>query len=256
MKVLSWNIAGGHTFSGAIEDALNYEKEDLQYFKHQIKQLNPDVVALQEAHTHNEDDSKTHSGILAKELGYKFFENHPYGRSHIKEGNKLSLATLSKFKIINSFFHQLPNPNLTIIRPNGDTWITFDVGFLVTTISYNEEKIVVMNCHLAPFHYFERDYDEPEFQKIRDDITELLVPFSTNPTVVLGDFNYSSLRKILPDVFENNKYKEAFEDTETTPGKGQQDHILFTKHWELKNVEIRKANSDHHMCIVDLDLEA
>lgn len=254
MKIVSWNIAGGHTFSGTVEDALNYDRENLKHFELQIKQINPDIIGLQEAHTHDTDDEQTHVNILAKNLGYKNFANHPYGRSHIKAGNRLSLATLSRFPIINSFFHQLPNPNLTIKRSNGDTWVTFDVGFLISMISYNGQQIVVMNCHLAPFHYFGREYDEPEFQNIRDDITELFISFSDKPTLVLGDFNYANLRKILPEVFEQQNYEEAFENVETTPGKGQQDHILFTKHWKLEKYEIKKANSDHHMCTADFDL--
>jgi endonuclease/exonuclease/phosphatase family metal-dependent hydrolase len=256
MKVLSWNIAGGHTITGAVEESLNYNTEDLPYFEQQIKQLNPDVVGLQEVHTPDKDDTQTQAGILAKAVGYKYFENQPYGKSHIKDGNKISLAMLSKYPIINSFFHQLPNPNLTIKRPNGDKWVTFDVGFLVNTIRYKEQKIVIMNCHLVPFHYFERNYDESEFQYIRDDIAELLSPFSETPTIVLGDFNYADLRKIIPDVFENQKYKEAFEHVETTPEKGQQDHILFTKHWNLKKYEIRKGKSDHHMCIADFNFSS
>ncbi len=255
MKILSWNIAGGHTFLGTVEDALSYEKEDLKYFEQQIKQVNPGIIALQEAHTHEIDIGQNHANILSKDLGYKYLENHPYGKSHIKKENELSLTTLSKYPITSSFFHQLPNPGLTIKRPNGDNWVTFDVGFLVTTIIYDEQKIIVMNCHLAPFHYFERDYQEEEFQNIRDDITELLNPFSKIPTIVLGDFNYGNLRKILPAVFENQKYMEAFENIETTPGKGQQDHILYSSLWELESCEVKKANSDHYLCIADLKLK-
>jgi endonuclease/exonuclease/phosphatase family metal-dependent hydrolase len=255
MKILSWNIAGGHTFTGAVEDSLNYEQDNLLYFEQQIQRVNPHIVALQEAHTNDEDHEQTQVGIIAKNLDYKYFENHPYGRSHIKEGNKLSLATLSKFPIVNSFFHKIPNPNLTTVRPNGDTWVTFDVGFLISTISYNEQEITVMNCHLAPFHYFKRDYNELEFQNIRDDITNLLMKFSKKPTIVLGDFNYAELRKILPEIFLNEDYREAFENVETTPGKGQQDHILYTSQWNLEKHEIRKANSDHHLCIADFKFD-
>lgn len=250
MKVLSWNIAGGHTSDTG--ESVKYEKEDLQYFEQQIKLVNPDIAALQESHTHNEDIKQIQANIIAKDLGYRYVENHPYGKSHIKEENQLSVGTLSKYPIISSYFHQLPNPNLTIERPNGDTWITFDVGFLVTTITYHEQKAVIMNCHLAPLHYFKRSYDEPEFQNIRDDITELLLPFSEIPTIVMGDFNYADLRKILPKIFEQQKYQEAFENVDTTPGKKQQDHILFTKHWKLEKYEILQANSDHHMCVSTL----
>lgn len=253
MKIVSWNIAGAHTFKGRVEDASSYEKEDLEYFISQLVSLNADIISLQESHTPLMGDEPPQAEIIARNLGYKFVINHPYfDRSHIKQGQRLSLAIISKAPVENSYFHLLPNPNLRVVRPNGDVWVTFDAGFLVVSLGYKGTTINVANCHMIPFHYFNRDF--LEFDGIKNDASDFLRGLAQEPTLVTGDFNYNDLRKLLPDVLES-MYYEAFEGIETAPERGQQDHILFSKHWNLRGYDVRKANSDHYLCVAELALK-
>jgi endonuclease/exonuclease/phosphatase family metal-dependent hydrolase len=255
MKIVSWNIAGGYTFKGAIEDALSYEKENLEYFIDQLGKSKAEIICLQEVHIPTNQNKFPQSDVIAKKLGYKHVTNYIYGgKSHIKEQQQLALATISKLSIQKSYFHKLPNPNLKITRPNGDIWISFDVGFLVTQIDYNGQKVNVLNTHLVPFHYFERDFSEPQFQNIREDISNFLIKLSEEPTIAAGDFNYNNLKNLLPQVFEERRYKEAFEDVETTPGRGQQDHILFTNQFNLQDFKVQKVDADHCLCVATLSL--
>lgn len=120
MKFICWNIAGGHMFRESLEDAISYDEEGLDYFIEKLKGENADVVVLQEAHTPIKKGEAAQSEIIAKRLGYSFTTNHPYGHSHIKSGQQLSLSTLSKFPITRSYFQKIPNPGLSIVRPNGD----------------------------------------------------------------------------------------------------------------------------------------
>lgn len=246
MKIVSWNIAGGHTFRGRVEDASSYEKEDLDYFIDQLTVLEPEIISLQEAHTPTDQTHSSQAQTIAQNLGYEFV-NHPYSdRSHIKQGQRLSLATISKFPIEKSYFHLLPNPNLKTVRPNGDVWVSLDVGFLVTEVDYRGLKVNVGNCHMVPYHYFGRDF--LEFEDIRNAISGFLISLSERPTLVAGDFNYNNLRELLPTIFENGRYQESFEGIETAPGRGQQDHILYSKDWTLGNYEVRKLDADHYLC--------
>jgi endonuclease/exonuclease/phosphatase (EEP) superfamily protein YafD len=200
------------------------------------------------------DNNKSQAEIIAKALDYDFKEI-TYGNSHIKEEQHLALATLSKYPIKKSYFHKLPNPNLTMRFPDGKVWESFDVGFLTVKIDYKEKPITVANCHLVPFHYFKRDFAEPAFQDIRDDISEFMVSLKDESVIVGGDFNYNNLRSLLPTVFESDQYNEVFEDIETRPGRGQQDHILYSSQWNLSSYEIKKADADHYLCIADFDLK-
>jgi endonuclease/exonuclease/phosphatase family metal-dependent hydrolase len=255
MRFASWNIAGGHTFRKSLEDAISYEEENLQYFIDELNKVDADVVVLQEAHTPDDAKEKNQSALIAEMLGYAVAGNHPYShRSHIKNGNKLTLATLTKHPVVSSNFHQLPNPKLTVTRPDGDVWMSFDVGFLNNIIEYRGAQINISNGHMVPFHYFKRDFSEPEFQPVRDSILELYRLLAHNPTLAGVDFNYHDLQKLLPALFENHLYDEAFVGIETTPGRGQQDHVLFSNHWKLKKAEVRKVTADHFICIADFDL--
>lgn len=254
MKFICWNIAGGHIFRESLEDAISYDEENLDYFIEKLRDENADVIVLQEAHTPIEKGGVAQSEIIAKRLGYSFAANHSYGHSHIKNGQQLSLSTLSKFQMIRSDFHKIPNPGLSIVRPNGDKWISFDVGFLVCEIDYNGTSINIANGHMVPFHYFKRDFSEPNFHNVRSTISKLCISLSEKPTLIGADFNYNNVIALLPDIYKNDLYREAFIGIETTPGRGQQDHVLFSRQWHFVNSEVKKVEVDHFLCSFEANL--
>lgn len=256
MKVVSWNIAGGHQLTSNVKDAIGYEKENLDYFIQRLAEINPNIICLQEAHI-SKDKKINQSALIAKALGQTFFAAHPYegGDSHIKPNNLLSLGTISEFPITSNQYYKPPNPRLTIKRINGKLWHTLDMGILVSEINFQGRLINIVNIHLLPLHYYKRDWREKQFQNIRDFIANLLMKLSEKPTIAIGDFNYANLKNIYPKIFIKDKYKEAFLE-DTTPEKGQQDHILFTKHWVLKAAEvIKNVEADHYICLVKLNLK-
>jgi len=255
MRFACWNMAGGHTFNQSLEDGISYEKENLSYFIGELKKVNADIIVLQESHTPIDGREKSQAELIATELGYNLAGNHIYQNpSHIKTGNGLSLAILSKYPTSGSVFHEVPNPHLTIVRPNGDTWKTYDVGFLTCTVDYQKTTINIVDGHMVPFHYFKRDFMEDDFSPIRKSITDLFLSLGEKSTIIGCDFNYNDVPKLLPQVFENALYREAFVGIETTPGRGQQDHVLFSHAWKLIKSEVRKASADHFICIADIEL--
>lgn len=254
MKILSWNIGGAHVLSESLKDEIVYDKEDVGYFAEKMKDSDCEIIGLQEAHTSSDKIERSHPEIFADYLKFNYFDSHAYGKSHIKAENYLSLCNISKHKITKTYFHKTPNPGLRIERPNGDIWVSFDVGFSISEIEYEDRKINFVNGHMVPFHYFKRDFTEMEFKPIRNDISQLFLELSEAPTLIVGDFNYNDLQKIIPAVFTNGRYKEPFVNIETTPGRGQQDHILYSAHWDLVGCDIVKLNSDHYQCIADLKL--
>jgi hypothetical protein len=254
MKIICWNIAGGHMFRESLEDAISYDEENLDYFIEKLRIENADAVLLQEAHT-TVKSGESQAEIIAKQLGLPFLENHPYGCSHIKDGEQFSLSVLSRFPIAKFRFHKIPNPGLSVIRPNGDKWVSFDVGFLACEIDYNEVSINLVTGHMVPFHYYKRDFAEPDFENIRTAISELFISLGEKPTVIGADFNYNRLDLLLPGIFKDDLYKEGFVGIETTPGRGQQDHMLFSRQWHLMSSEVKKLETDHFLCGMEVSLD-
>ncbi len=257
VSVGTWNIGGGFKFDKKIQDGFSYETEDLDYFISHIPESKIDILSIQEAHsaTKPNTDKEHQIKTIGEALNFNFTNSYPYGPSHIKAGNLLSLGNVTRFSIIDSEFYKLPNPNLTIERENGDIWKSFDVGFLVSKIDFLGTEINLINGHMVPFHYFEKDFMDPEFDHIRDAITEILIETSDLPTIIATDFNYPDIQTLLPKVFQNNLFYSSFNNQETAIGKGQQDHILFSNHWSLIDYKINSnTRSDHFMCISEIQL--
>jgi len=256
MKVLSWNIGGGYTLiDGRIQDGNSYDKEDFQWFLDQLDGKKYDFIGLQEAHVPFDTGRPSQIQQVAHSTKCQYHKQHDYADSFIQSGNRLAIGSVSRYEILESYFYKLPNPELKFVRPNGDTWVTFDVGFLIFRIQYQETEVIILNCHLIPFHYFKRNLNETEFQPIRDSIVELFHKYKDIPTIALGDYNYENLQEVLPELYTEFGFKDVFTDVETAPGKGQQDHILYSKHWEMRGYDIIKGKSDHHQCIAELELK-
>jgi hypothetical protein len=65
MKVISWNIAGGHKFVGSVSDAATYEVEDLDYFIKNLTAEKGDLLGLQEVHTPTDEHEQSQASIIA-----------------------------------------------------------------------------------------------------------------------------------------------------------------------------------------------
>lgn len=255
MKIVTWNIAGGHKLTPNVKDAIGYDKEDLDYFISRLKEVNADIICLQETHL-SRDKKYNQTEIIAQGLkrSYCLTQQYEEGESHIKPNHTLAFGTISKYPILSCSHHQPANPNLMIKRHNGKIWRTMDMGILVSEIKILGKIVNLANAHLFPFHYYKKDWSDKEFKHIRKFITDLLIKLSEKPTIAIGDFNYADLKKIYPKIFTKEKYKEAFL-AETTPGKGQQDHILFTKHWSLEEAQVIKdVEADHYICLAELNV--
>ena len=256
MKVATWNIAGGHPLLGSGAEALreNYAQETLGYFTETLRKVNVDCVALQETHIAFHGDGSSQADVIGSELRLHVSPSQPYGKSHIKDGRLLALANLSRLPILQTYFHKLPNPGLTVVRPDGARWVSQDVGFLVSQVLFQEELIQFVNGHMVPFHYFGRSFHELAFQRIRDDISHLFMALAQTGTIIAADFNYTNLQDLLPRIFEDGSYQDAF-IADTTPDKGQQDHILLSKQWQYRSCEIKKTETDHYLCLADVTLK-
>ncbi len=253
MKLISWNIGGAFPLISRTKEwsRNDYAQENIEAFIPPLQRDNADVICLQEIHAESLTGSQQ-AATLSEALHMKPSQIYSYNNdSHIKPGSHLAMVTLSKQTIKKSTIQKPPNPNLSVTRPNGAIWRTLDCGFLISEVEYKGQTIYVVNGHLVPFHYYGRNFSESSFDFIREAITNILVPLSNRPTIIGADFNIDGLEKLIPGLFPT--FTEIFHE-DTTPTRGQQDHILVSKHWGVVDYEVEKSISDHYLCSVNLQL--
>lgn len=163
VKILQWNV---------------WYKEDIQNVKELIKEINPDVVCLQELTVGlNKEDSKNNTPqYLAKELGFNY-----YSKEITLSGNKFKLANaiFTKFKIGKTFYK----------------WVNEETGkggyddeyraYIEVEIDSGGKPLTIGTTHLSYTHMF-----EPTARKL-EEVDKLidLINKKQSGYVLTGDFN-------------------------------------------------------------------
>lgn len=245
MRIATWNIGGGFILS---EQKHEFDTEDLSYFIDELKKIQPDIVCLQEVHV---SENNNQPKIIAKALGFEFYQIESIADSHLKSGEKLSIAIISKYPIISSKFNKLPNPNLEFIW-NGEKTLSHDKGFLEAIIDYKGSNIKVLSGHMVPFRKFEKDFLANEFKNIRDEI-ERIICHEKMPMVIGADMNFEDIQQLIPSVFKQG-FKYILNGEPTTPKNRKYDKIIISSDWIFTDSNIIQGKADHYVCFADIDL--
>jgi len=246
MRIATWNIGGGFISS---DQKHEFDTEDISYFIDEIKKIQPDIICFQEIHVSENNDQPK---MIAKALGYKSLKTEIIADSHLKDGEKLSIAIISKYPIISSKFNKLPNPNLEFIW-NGKKAFSHDKGFLEVVINYQDTSISVLSGHMVPFRKFERDFIADKFKNIRNEI-EKIICHEKMPTVIGADMNFEDIYQLIPNVFKQD-FKFILNDEPTTPKDRKYDKIIISNDWIFANSKIIQGRADHYLCFADIDLK-
>lgn len=244
MKFATWNIGGGFISS---DDEAVYDVEDISYFSDALKDVCADIACLQEIHI---SENNHQPEIIAKALGYDHVASHSIADSHLKNGEKLSIAIVSKYHIVSSQFHELPNPNLEFVW-NGKKAFSHDKGFLEVVIDIDGTQLRVLSGHMVPFRKFDKDFMDDEFADIRSKL-ESVICDSDIPTIVGADMNFNEIEKALPRVFENG-FTLALPHECTTPRGGYYDKIIGSNEVKFSNSQIIRGKADHYLCAANTD---
>lgn len=178
LKILSWNIWCGI-----------YLDEVIKF----LRIANADIIALQEV---AEDNRGNISGIIAKELGYKYvyttdtnmpLKYLPSYKENDERTIRMGNAILSKYEIVSSKEHQLvDNKSRTAMEAN---------------IKIGNRILNIFNIHLR--HTHQKQLDLQDLQ-----VENLLKLLPKENTIVIGDFNS------LPESSVMEKVNNVLKDTE------------------------------------------
>ncbi len=239
-------MGGGFISSGQKHE---YGIEDINYFIHELKSINPDIVCFQEIHVSGKNNQPR---IIADSLCFQNVTTYSIANSHLKDGEKLSISIISRFPIVSSKFNILPNPNLTFIW-KGEKAFSHDKGFLEAIVDYKGTNIRILSGHMVPFGKFGKSFLDDEFKEIRSQIEKIIL-HEKMPEIVCADMNFDEkIDKLIPNVFDND-FKFILKEGPTTPEGRKYDKIIASKEWKSVGSEIVKGRTDHFLCFADVEL--
>jgi len=246
MRIATWNIGGGFISSSQKH---KFDLENIDYFINELQKIKPDIVCFQEIHV---SENNNQPKMIAEALGFEFAEFESIADSHLKDGEKLSIAIISKYPIISSKFNILPNPHLEFIW-NGKKEFSHNKGFLEVEINYQGTTVRVLSGHMVPFHKFEKDFLADEFKGIRKKIEEIIC-HGKMPTVIGADMNFEDIHKLIPEVFEQG-FKCILNNIPTTPEDRRYDKIIVSNDWIFTDSKIIQGKADHYLCFADISFK-
>jgi len=251
LKVVTWNIAGGHTIASL--DHFDYEDENIQYFIDQLKNINPDIICLQEVHT-AVDGSVSNAATIAQALGFKYVFNSPASPSHIADGYKLGTAIFSRENWVDVKEIALADPETELHWKDGRPAMTHHKNMQVVRFKH----FSIVNNQMLPLKLFGLSYQDDSFGgQLAVEINKSMSEHVQDPVIWCGDFNIDNPIEVYAHIGDL-KMKEALPMESTRPSESGRlnmpDHVLYSPACILKDAKIIHTRSDHYLCIVEFDM--
>jgi exonuclease III len=242
LKIATWNIAGGRTLQSL--NRFDYSPaEDIDYFCTQLKDLNLDVICLQESHANGVDSLAKR---IAARLGMSYVFDTPGCPSHIDSSYRLTTAIISKTVPLNQLSIMLPKPSMELrFRDSGKQVPPLDRYLQVAIL----DGFTIANIHTEPMGAFGYDYESGQGLELAHQMDDILATTLTQPVLFAADFNIEKPGIALPKTFAALGLQEGLPaQTTTKPHGGSPDHILYSPTWTLLDAGVLKTKTDHYLC--------
>lgn len=251
LKTLQWNIGGGKIKDINNLELDSYVNEGLEYIINEISKYSPDIITLQETH---QSDNYNQAKIIAEKLGYQYFTNDVYNESHIEKGQGLGQAIISRFPVEGHFFSFFENPNLEVVTPEGEKWISHNKGISKALLQIdNNKNLEVATLHLVPFRRFNVDVLSDDFKGLRENIQNLIYTESDN-YLLQGDFNFDNESLVGLIDLPNINLKEVLQTKPTTPRNRKYDHVVYKGLEYTSSETIDGLLTDHYPVISTFEI--
>lgn len=249
LRIVSWNIAGGHTVNSLAQ--FDYHDEDLDYFASQIEPLNPDIVCLQEIHINHE---RSTANELAAKLGLSYVYDVDVSPSHIDKNYRLGNAIISRHPLKHVTDAYYPFPEFQLRFPNGK--LAPDRHDKMVQI-YKFKDFLICNTQMLPLDLFGYSYVKGEGNRLAQEIEKILLDNLAKPIIFCGDFNFDAPERAYPKLYAKLSIRNILPIGFTRPkltGRIQTpDHILVSDEISCVESGIIEVNADHSMCYCKLE---
>lgn len=245
IRIATWNVASGRKMN-SLEHFDYVKDEDLSYFSKQLKQLDLDIICLQESQF---NDNDSFAKRLASSLDYLYVAETPGCPSHVDKDHKMTPAILSKKPFISEQPYSLPYPKFKLIH-KGKELPPFDRYLL--EVKYDNFSVVT--AHPKPLGMFDLSYENGVGNMLAEEIDGFVGQKISKPVIFAVDFNFNSVPSVLPKTTAELGLQEALDADSTTPLGGHPDHIAYSDDFTVIDSGIVKTETDHYLCWAELEL--
>ncbi len=253
LRVATWNIAGGRRLRHPAEGEdgneaipFDYDAIDVEYFADRLRDIDPDVVAIQESEA-GVDGSTAQQ--LAALLGYPYVYETVMSQSHMDDSKMLSVAVISRLPIDAATAHQLPVTRLEL-RIGEQPVAPHDRFAQVVEIA----GISVVNLHPTPLGFFGYSYEEGDGAAHAEEIAQTLRAMATGPVVIAADLNTDRPHTVYQRTFDEIGLSPVLApDARTVPGwDGAPDQVVASQDFTAADSGIAQTETDHWLVYSDL----
>jgi len=244
LRIANYNVSGGFYIGDESTEYLDREAVDSIDNKLQNQIINTindeqiDIICFQEI-------------ITTKEVGYlkaisdktalKFYDYFELSECNIVKDTMCGIAGFSKYPLKCLKKELFPNPRLAKTTSSGNTYYTFDKGYMLCEIEKENDKVTVLTHHGFPYRRFDSTPEEnPLVFSFFDNVI-----MDNNPDIVTGDFNADDFMGLMEKT--NEKYQRTINAATKLDGK-KFDDILVRKGVAYSS-KIIQLLSDHFMIV-------
>ncbi len=243
-KIASFNVSGGFYIGEEDTEYLDRTAAEtadnklLSQIIDVVNKENIDIICFQEIIT---TESVKYISTIIDKTDLKYYDCFELSNCNTVKDSNCGLAILSKFKLECLEKGLFPNPGLSKTTNSGNTYYTYDKGYMICQAQINDSNIKILTHHGFPFRRFNSDpMSNRKIFEFFDDVIE-----QYNPDIITGDFNAENFMDIM--IKTAKKYKRTINDVTTVDGK-KFDDILVPKRVNCSK-KIIKLLSDHYIII-------
>ena len=248
LKIASFNISGGFYIGNEDSEYLDREAVDsvdnilLEQIINTIKEEDLDVICFQEIIT---TERINYIQTIAEKTELKYFDFYELSECNIVKDTNCGIAIFSKYPMECIKKAMFPNPRLSKTTSSGNTYYTYDKGYMICEVELLDKKIKILTHHGFPYRRFNStpENNKPVFEAFDNVIEE------HNLDIITGDFNADNFMDLMDKT--SKKYKRTINSVTTVDGK-MFDDIVILKEINY-NSKIIKLLSDHYIVIDEIN---
>ena len=247
MKIANFNISGGFYIGNEKQEYLDRARVDrvddglLCQIIDIINKEEIDVICFQEIITTKEIK---YLQTIANNTSLKHYEYFELSECNIVKNTNCGLAIFSKYPINVIKKELFPNPRLSKTTSSGNTYYTYDKGYMICEIVKNNKPVKILTHHGFPYRRFNSTPEEN--LKVFEFFDKAII--TNNIDIVTGDFNAENFMILMPKTMQ--EYKRTINEITTVDNK-KFDDILLKKNVNYTK-KITKLLSDHFLIYIEM----